>query len=99
MFFRSKKGTVKHYHVHKTPENKYYLAENYCFESIPKLIHYHQHNSAGNRLCSFYLIGFGLGFWTSQSYGESLLISNVLKIETSFGTLWVELDLTYSQSI
>ncbi|KFQ92426.1 Cytoplasmic tyrosine-protein kinase BMX, partial [Nipponia nippon] len=43
----SKKGTVKHYHVHKTPENKYYLAENYCFESIPKLIHYHQHNSAG----------------------------------------------------
>ncbi|KAM6309542.1 cytoplasmic tyrosine-protein kinase BMX [Podargus strigoides] len=43
----SKKGTVKHYHVHKTPENKYYLAENYWFESIPKLIHYHQHNSAG----------------------------------------------------
>ncbi|NXV32017.1 BMX kinase, partial [Rissa tridactyla] len=43
----SKKGTVKHYHVHKTPDNKYYLAENYCFESIPKLIHYHQHNSAG----------------------------------------------------
>ncbi|NXW47713.1 BMX kinase, partial [Nyctiprogne leucopyga] len=43
----SKKGTVKHYHVHKTPENTYYLAENYCFESIPKLIHYHQHNSDG----------------------------------------------------
>ncbi|NXI55626.1 BMX kinase, partial [Chloroceryle aenea] len=46
-FPESKKGTVKHYHVHKTPENKYYLAENYCFESIPKLIYYHQHNSAG----------------------------------------------------
>ncbi|XP_009887343.1 PREDICTED: cytoplasmic tyrosine-protein kinase BMX [Charadrius vociferus] len=45
--FLSKKGTVKHYHVHKTPEKMYYLAENYCFESIPKLIHYHQHNSAG----------------------------------------------------
>uniref|UniRef100_A0A8C2U8D7 Cytoplasmic tyrosine-protein kinase BMX n=1 Tax=Coturnix japonica TaxID=93934 RepID=A0A8C2U8D7_COTJA len=43
----SKKGTVKHYHVHKTPENKYYLTENQCFESISKLIHYHQHNSAG----------------------------------------------------
>ncbi|NWS71281.1 BMX kinase, partial [Crotophaga sulcirostris] len=43
----NKKGTVKHYHVHKNPENKYYLVENYCFESIPKLIHYHQHNSAG----------------------------------------------------
>ncbi|XP_035183083.1 cytoplasmic tyrosine-protein kinase BMX [Oxyura jamaicensis] len=46
-FNESKKGTVKHYHVHKTPQDKYYLAENYCFESIPKLIHYHQHNSAG----------------------------------------------------
>ncbi|KAM9204580.1 cytoplasmic tyrosine-protein kinase BMX [Mergus octosetaceus] len=46
-FQESKKGTVKHYHVHKTPQDKYYLAENYCFESIPKLIHYHQHNSAG----------------------------------------------------
>ncbi|KAM6095422.1 LOW QUALITY PROTEIN: cytoplasmic tyrosine-protein kinase BMX [Chlamydotis macqueenii] len=44
---RRKKGTVRHYHVHKTPENKYYLTENYCFGSIPKLIHYHQHNSAG----------------------------------------------------
>ncbi|KFQ31788.1 Cytoplasmic tyrosine-protein kinase BMX, partial [Mesitornis unicolor] len=43
----SKKGTVKHYHVHKTPENKYYLAECYCFESIPMLVYYHQHNSAG----------------------------------------------------
>ncbi|XP_036876450.2 cytoplasmic tyrosine-protein kinase BMX isoform X2 [Manis javanica] len=42
-----KKGTVKHYHVHTNPENKLYLAENYCFDSIPMLIHYHQHNSAG----------------------------------------------------
>ncbi|XP_027691166.1 cytoplasmic tyrosine-protein kinase BMX isoform X2 [Vombatus ursinus] len=42
-----KKGTVKHYHVHTNAENKLYLAENYCFDSIPKLIYYHQHNSAG----------------------------------------------------
>ncbi|XP_057351798.1 cytoplasmic tyrosine-protein kinase BMX isoform X3 [Manis pentadactyla] len=42
-----KKGTVKHYHVHTNPENKLYLAENYYFDSIPMLIHYHQHNSAG----------------------------------------------------
>uniref|UniRef100_A0A8C3P7P7 Tyrosine-protein kinase n=1 Tax=Chrysemys picta bellii TaxID=8478 RepID=A0A8C3P7P7_CHRPI len=42
-----KKGTVKHYHVHTNYENKYYLAENYCFDSVPQLIHYHQHNSAG----------------------------------------------------
>ncbi|CAM4402581.1 unnamed protein product [Lepidochelys olivacea] len=42
-----KNGTVKHYHVHTNYENKYYLAENYCFNSVPQLIHYHQHNSAG----------------------------------------------------
>ncbi|XP_055987235.1 cytoplasmic tyrosine-protein kinase BMX [Sorex fumeus] len=42
-----KTGTVKHYHVHTNAENKLYLAENYCFDSIPELIHYHQHNSAG----------------------------------------------------
>ncbi|NXT34014.1 BMX kinase, partial [Pelecanoides urinatrix] len=70
----SKKGRVKHYHVHKTPEDKYYLAENYCFESILKLIHYHQHNLAGNPICSFYSIGFGLAFWTSQHYEEIVLL-------------------------
>uniref|UniRef100_A0A8B9XB95 Tyrosine-protein kinase n=1 Tax=Bos mutus grunniens TaxID=30521 RepID=A0A8B9XB95_BOSMU len=47
VFLFDKKGTVKHYHVHTNAENKLYLAENYCFDSIPKLIHYHQHNSAG----------------------------------------------------
>ncbi|XP_007500943.2 cytoplasmic tyrosine-protein kinase BMX [Monodelphis domestica] len=47
MALNDKKGTVKHYHVHTNAENKLYLAENYCFDSIPKLIHYHQHNSAG----------------------------------------------------
>ncbi|NXJ08225.1 BMX kinase, partial [Odontophorus gujanensis] len=46
-FNESEKGTVKHYHVQKNLENKYYLIENHCFESIPKLIQYHQHNSAG----------------------------------------------------
>ncbi|XP_053164904.1 cytoplasmic tyrosine-protein kinase BMX [Hemicordylus capensis] len=44
---RDKKGTVKHYHVHVNSANQFYLAENYCFSSVPKLIHYHQHNSAG----------------------------------------------------
>ncbi|KAM6140517.1 LOW QUALITY PROTEIN: cytoplasmic tyrosine-protein kinase BMX [Pterocles gutturalis] len=45
--YESKKGTVKHYHVRKTPENKYYLAEIDCFESIAELIHYHQPNWPG----------------------------------------------------
>lgn len=51
-----KKGTIKHYHVHTNAENKLYLAENYCFDDIPKLIHYHQHNSAGN-LFHFFFYG------------------------------------------
>ncbi|XP_063161191.1 cytoplasmic tyrosine-protein kinase BMX isoform X4 [Candoia aspera] len=41
------KGTVKHYHVHVDNADQFYLAENYCFSSLPKLIDYHQHNSAG----------------------------------------------------
>ncbi|XP_068956757.1 cytoplasmic tyrosine-protein kinase BMX isoform X4 [Petaurus breviceps papuanus] len=45
--YDDKKGSVKHYHVHTNAENKLYLAENYCFDSIPQLIYYHQHNSAG----------------------------------------------------
>ncbi|XP_030058175.1 cytoplasmic tyrosine-protein kinase BMX [Microcaecilia unicolor] len=43
----NKNGTVKHYHVHSNSENKVYLAHNHCFDSLPKLITYHQHNSAG----------------------------------------------------
>ncbi|XP_039631094.1 tyrosine-protein kinase ITK/TSK [Polypterus senegalus] len=40
---------VKHYHIRETltDEPKYYLAERYVFNSIPDLIHYHQHNAAG----------------------------------------------------
>ncbi|XP_062982475.1 cytoplasmic tyrosine-protein kinase BMX [Elgaria multicarinata webbii] len=47
MTYGDKKGIVKHYHVHVNNANQFYLAENYCFNSLPKLIHYHQHNSAG----------------------------------------------------
>nr|XP_034971720.1 cytoplasmic tyrosine-protein kinase BMX [Zootoca vivipara] len=47
MTFRDKKGIVKHYHVNVNNKKQFYLAENYCFDSVPELIHYHQHNSAG----------------------------------------------------
>ncbi|XP_069492885.1 cytoplasmic tyrosine-protein kinase BMX [Ambystoma mexicanum] len=47
MAIKDKKPTVKHYHVHINSENKVYVAENYCFDSIAELIKYHQHNSAG----------------------------------------------------
>ncbi|XP_066477412.1 cytoplasmic tyrosine-protein kinase BMX [Tiliqua scincoides] len=47
MTYRDKKGTVKHYHVHVNSVNQFYIAENYCFSSVPELVQYHQHNSAG----------------------------------------------------
>lgn len=45
---------VKHYKIRETEEeeSKYYLAEKYLFSTIPELIHYHQHNAAGELLIS-----------------------------------------------
>ncbi|XP_019376757.1 PREDICTED: tyrosine-protein kinase BTK isoform X3 [Gavialis gangeticus] len=40
-------GTIRHYVVCCTPQNQYYLAEKHLFNTIPDLITYHQHNSAG----------------------------------------------------
>uniref|UniRef100_A0A8C5WTB9 Tyrosine-protein kinase n=1 Tax=Laticauda laticaudata TaxID=8630 RepID=A0A8C5WTB9_LATLA len=46
-------GTIRHYVVCSTPQNKYFLAEKHHFNTIPELINYHQHNSAGEdeQLC------------------------------------------------
>jgi len=41
---------IRHYVVCCTPQNQYYLAEKHLFNSIPELITYHQHNSAGQCL-------------------------------------------------
>ncbi|RMB98312.1 hypothetical protein DUI87_25217 [Hirundo rustica rustica] len=41
-------GMIRHYVVCCTPQNQYYLAEKHLFNSIPELITYHQHNSAGS---------------------------------------------------
>ncbi|XP_077164416.1 tyrosine-protein kinase BTK [Paroedura picta] len=40
-------GTIRHYVVCSTPQNQYFLAEKHLFSTIPELINYHQHNSAG----------------------------------------------------
>lgn len=40
---------IRHYVVCCTPQNQYYLAEKHLFNTIPELITYHQHNSAGER--------------------------------------------------
>lgn len=47
---RDPQGTIRHYVVCCTPQNQYYLAEKHLFNSIPELITYHQHNSAGQWL-------------------------------------------------
>ncbi|XP_077632566.1 tyrosine-protein kinase BTK [Crocuta crocuta] len=40
-------GVIRHYVVCSTPQSQYYLAEKHLFSTIPELINYHQHNSAG----------------------------------------------------
>ncbi|KAJ8266517.1 hypothetical protein GJAV_G00131350 [Gymnothorax javanicus] len=40
-------GSCKHYNIFIKPQGLFYLAEKHCFSTIPELIHYHQHNSAG----------------------------------------------------
>ncbi|TNM98830.1 hypothetical protein fugu_013394 [Takifugu bimaculatus] len=44
-----KNPKVKHYQIRQTETGagQFYLAENYLFNTIPELIHYHQHNAAG----------------------------------------------------
>lgn len=46
-FLREPQGTIRHYVVCSTSQNKYFLAEKHHFNTIPELINYHQHNSAG----------------------------------------------------
>ncbi|XP_077466516.1 tyrosine-protein kinase BTK [Stigmatopora argus] len=40
-------GSCKHYNICTTPNGMFYLAEKHNFNTIPELINYHQHNSAG----------------------------------------------------
>ncbi|XP_078542031.1 tyrosine-protein kinase BTK [Lissotriton helveticus] len=40
-------GIIRHYVVCETSQGQYYLAEKYLFSTIPEMITYHQHNSAG----------------------------------------------------
>lgn len=41
-------GTVKHYHIKLlSSSGKYYLTDKHNFDTIPQLIYYHKHNSAG----------------------------------------------------
>ncbi|XP_076842367.1 tyrosine-protein kinase TXK-like [Brachyhypopomus gauderio] len=44
---RQSVGEVRHYQIKTTNTGQFFLAENYLFTSIPKVIQYHQHNAAG----------------------------------------------------
>ncbi|XP_076992909.1 tyrosine-protein kinase TXK isoform X2 [Tamandua tetradactyla] len=44
---RSTHATIKHYQIKCNNSGQYYVAEKHLFQSIPELIHYHQHNAAG----------------------------------------------------
>ncbi|MGH0116619.1 UNVERIFIED_CONTAM: hypothetical protein FKN15_012214 [Acipenser sinensis] len=73
---------VKHYQIRVTTcgETKFYLAEKYTFNSIPELIHYHQHNAAGvweiepSELSFIQEVGSGqfglvhLGYWRNVNH-------------------------------
>nr|XP_061792821.1 tyrosine-protein kinase BTK-like [Nerophis lumbriciformis] len=66
-------GCCKHYNICITPQGQYYLAEKHNFNTIPELIYYHQHNSAGmfsrlkyivsNRTRPPSTAGLGYGMW------------------------------------
>ncbi|XP_069129754.1 tyrosine-protein kinase Btk-like isoform X2 [Argopecten irradians] len=40
-------GMVRHYHIKKNDDGKYFISEKYAFASISELIHYHKHNAGG----------------------------------------------------
>ncbi|RVE60807.1 hypothetical protein OJAV_G00184280 [Oryzias javanicus] len=44
---QSSSGNVRHYQIKVNDTGQFYLAEKYTFNSIPDVIHYHEHNAAG----------------------------------------------------
>ncbi|XP_034037776.1 tyrosine-protein kinase BTK isoform X2 [Thalassophryne amazonica] len=66
-------GICKHYNICTTPQGQFYVALKHNFSSIPELINYHQHNSAGmvsrlkyivsNRARPPSTAGLGYGTW------------------------------------
>ncbi|KXJ12219.1 Tyrosine-protein kinase BTK [Exaiptasia diaphana] len=39
--------SVRHYHIKVDEEDQFYISDRHRFDSVPELIHYHQHNSGG----------------------------------------------------
>ncbi|XP_006629905.2 tyrosine-protein kinase TXK isoform X2 [Lepisosteus oculatus] len=43
----SKDSAIRHYQIKQNSSGQFFLAEKHVFDSIPEVIHYHQHNAAG----------------------------------------------------
>ncbi len=43
----STNGDIRHYQIKITDTGQFFLAEKHTFNSIPDVIHYHEHNAAG----------------------------------------------------
>ncbi|KAM4790021.1 cytoplasmic tyrosine-protein kinase BMX-like [Cyanocitta cristata] len=86
----------------QTPENKYYLTENHYFESIPKLIHYHQHNLAFWKYVRMFLVLFleSCQFRQGDLAARNCLIDSKLTVKVSdLGMTRYGLDNLYISSL
>ncbi|XP_071086830.1 tyrosine-protein kinase Btk-like isoform X1 [Haliotis cracherodii] len=63
---------VRHYHIRKDSEGKFYISDKHAYPSIPDVVHYHKHNSGGlvcrlreppRRHSAPSTAGFGHGKW------------------------------------
>ena len=46
-FVSSASGDIRHYQIKISDTGQFFLAEKHTFNSIPDVIHYHEHNAAG----------------------------------------------------
>uniref|UniRef100_A0A8D3DAA8 Tyrosine-protein kinase n=1 Tax=Scophthalmus maximus TaxID=52904 RepID=A0A8D3DAA8_SCOMX len=73
LFSKGGGGSCRHYNICTGAQGQFYLAEKHNFNTIPELINYHQHNSAGmvsrlkymvsNRARPPSTAGLGYGVW------------------------------------
>lgn len=70
--FRPNDAAVKHYHIRKTNDGKYFITENYAFSTLPELVVFHKQDPHGWNitiitLCSIDHDGFMSAIKTSTA--------------------------------